>query len=179
MLLKPVFGKVIHFLIFLTGVPKSTSFTEHVWIVKIRNEDLGKETNLAGTHRLCLNARAFTLVLFRMPLTEPPEMWEFPIMSIRQCGLFGRRFFLEMGRATPTGPGRLWMKVEKTSIGLHLHWTIIWAMRDSAANHLSSSLRAHCSSISESVSSTQSKVMRLPLCCCEAKCFFLHSPFTG
>lgn len=139
-------------------------FAEHVWLVKIRNEDLGKENNLAGTHRLCLNARTFTLVLFRMPLTTPPEMWEFPIMSIRQCGLFGRCFFLEMGRATPTGPGRLWMKVKKTSIALHLHWTIIWAMRDSAANHLSSSLRAYCSSVCESPLSTQSKVIGLSFC---------------
>lgn len=110
----------------------------------MEDRGLGAAKNLAGPYRLCLNSALHTLVLFRMPLADPPEMWEFPIIRIRQCGQFGRRFVMEVGRGTATGAGELWMELEKSSTAHAIHWTLVNAMRDSANKHLNSRMRARC-----------------------------------
>ena len=102
---------------------------------------------MVGPHRLCLTSRVLTL--FRMPLTNPPEKWELPVMTIRRCGHSQCNFFMEMGRATVTGAGELWMELEEASIAEQMHGAIIEAMRNSAKEDLGPRTRTRSSSVNE------------------------------
>lgn len=102
---------------------------------------------MVGPHRLCLTSRVLTL--FRMPLTNPPEKWELPVMTIRRCGHSQCQFFMEMGRATVTGAGELWMELEEASIAEQMHGAIIEAMRNSAKEDLGPRTRTRSSSVNE------------------------------
>ena len=102
---------------------------------------------MVGPHRLCLTSRVLTL--FLMPLTNPPEKWELPVMTIRRCGHSSCNFFMEMGRATVTGAGELWMELEEASIAEHMHGAIIEAMRNSAKEDHGPRTRTRSSSVNE------------------------------
>lgn len=102
---------------------------------------------MVGPHRLCLTSRILTL--FRMPLSDPPEFWEFPVMTIRRCGHYNSQFFMEMGRGTVTGAGELWMDLEEASVAQSMHGAIIDAMRNSAKEDLGPRPRTRSSSANE------------------------------
>lgn len=100
----------------------------------VRNKELGSRKNIVGPHRLCLTSRVLTLV--RMPLTNPHQLWEFPLMNIRRCGYSSCLFFMELGRGSVTGAGELWMESEEASVAESMHGTIIDAMRNCAKEDL-------------------------------------------
>lgn len=124
-------------------------FTEHVWQVTVTKKGLGSEKNLVGQHRLCLSTAERLLTLIRMPMSEPPETLEFPVMTIRRCGQINSQFFMEMGRGTVTGAGGLWMETEETSTAQYMHAAIIEAMRNSAKDDLAPRPRTRSSSANE------------------------------
>jgi len=118
-----------------------------LWQVTVTSKELGGKKKMVGPHRLCLTARILTL--FRMPLTNPPEMWEFPVMTIRRCGHINNTFFMEMGRGTVTGAGELWMELEDSTIAQNMHAAIIEAMRNSAKEDVAPRVRTRSSSTNE------------------------------
>ena len=122
-------------------------FTEHVWQVTVRSKELGSRKNMVGPHRLCLTSRIISLV--RIPLTDPVEMWEFPITTIRRCGHSNSHFFMDMGREAMTGAGELWMEVEEPAMAQSMHGAIIEAMRNSAKEDLAPRQRTRSSSTNE------------------------------
>ena len=80
---------------------------------------------------------------------EPMEVLEFPVMTIRRCGQINSQFLMEMGRATVTGAGGLWMETDDSSTAQHMHAAIIEAMRNSAKDDLAPRQRTRSSSANE------------------------------
>lgn len=52
--------------------------SEHVWQVNVKPKGLGSSRNITGPHRLCLTAKALTLVKMHTD-DEDPETLEFPV----------------------------------------------------------------------------------------------------
>ena len=100
----------------------------------VRNKELGSRKNIVGPHRLCLTSRVLTLM--RMPLTDPCQLWEFPLTNIRRCGYSSCLFFMELGRGSVTGAGELWMESEEASVTHSMHDVILDAMRNCAKEDL-------------------------------------------
>ncbi|XP_057369287.1 mucin-17-like [Daphnia carinata] len=122
---------------------------EHVWQVTVQRKELGSRKNIVGPYRLCLNTTSRILTLFKMPLSLPLELWEFPVMTIRRCGHINCQFFMEMGRGTMTGAGELWMDLEEAAVAQNVHGAIIEAMRNSAKEDLGPRPRTRSSSANE------------------------------
>ena len=122
---------------------------EHVWQVTVQRKDLGSRKNIIGSYWLCLNSTARVLTLFKLPLTNPAESWEFPVMTIRRCGHSNCQFFMEMGRGTVTGAGELWMDLEDATVAQYVHGAVIEAMRNSAKEDLGPRQRTRSSSANE------------------------------
>lgn len=122
---------------------------EHVWQVTVQRKELGSRKNIVGPYRLCLNTTSRILTLFKMPLSLPLELWEFPVMTIRRCGHINCQFFMEMGRGTMTGAGELWMELEEAAVAQNVHGAIIEAMRNSAKEDLGPRPRTRSSSANE------------------------------
>ncbi|KAI9558787.1 putative insulin receptor substrate [Daphnia sinensis] len=122
---------------------------EHVWQVTVQRKELGSRKNIVGPYRLCLNTTSRILTLFKMPISLPLELWEFPVMTIRRCGHINCQFFMEMGRGTVTGAGELWMDLEDAAVAQNVHGAIIEAMRNSAKEDLGPRPRTRSSSANE------------------------------
>lgn len=114
----------------LDGDTRPKPLFEHVWQVNVKPKGLGSSRNITGPHRLCLTAKALTLVKMHTD-DEDPETLEFPLMSIRRCGHSDCFFFMELGRSSVTGSGELWMHSEDTVIAQNMHETILGAMKAS------------------------------------------------
>ena len=114
-----------------------------------QRKELGSRKNIVGPYRLCLDTTSRVLTLFKMPLTQPPELWEFPVMTIRRCGHSNCQFFMEMGRGTMTGAGELWMDLEDAAVAQNVHGAVIEAMRNSAKEDLGPRPRTRSSSANE------------------------------
>lgn len=115
----------------------------------VQRKELGSKKNIVGPYRLCLNTTSRVLTLFKMPLSQPQELWEFPVMMIRRCGHTNCQFFMEMGRGTTTGAGELWMELEEASIAQSVHAAVIEAMRNSAKEDMGPRPRTRSSSANE------------------------------
>lgn len=114
----------------LDGDARPKPLFEHVWQVNVKPKGLGSSRNITGPHRLCLTAKALTLVKMHTD-DEDPETLEFPLMSIRRCGHSDCFFFMELGRSSVTGSGELWMHSEDVVIAQNMHETILGAMKAS------------------------------------------------
>ncbi|KAG0420293.1 hypothetical protein HPB47_003559, partial [Ixodes persulcatus] len=97
----------------LDGDTRPKPLFEHVWQVNVKPKGLGSSRNITGPHRLCLTAKALTLVKMHTD-DEDPETLEFPL-----------------GRSSVTGSGELWMHSEDTVIAQNMHETILGAMKAS------------------------------------------------
>ncbi|CAN7989069.1 unnamed protein product [Ixodes hexagonus] len=114
----------------LDGDARPKPLFEHVWQVNVKPKGLGSSRCITGPYRLCLTAKALTLVKMHTD-SENPEALEFPLMSIRRCGHSDCFFFMELGRSSVTGSGELWMHSEDTVIAQNMHETILGAMKAS------------------------------------------------
>lgn len=102
-------------------------FTEHIWQVNITRSGLGLSRNITGLHRVCLAHH--TLYVFRVdPSVDNPDIYEFPLNSIRKCGHNSANFLLELGRSSIIGPGELWMQTEDQALATFMHETILSTM---------------------------------------------------
>ncbi|XP_054266628.1 insulin receptor substrate 1-B isoform X2 [Macrosteles quadrilineatus] len=101
--------------------PKPTF--EHVWEVNVQKKDLGHTKNILGPYHLCLTDRILTLVK-----KGTNQQLEFSLQKIRSCGHLDSFFYLELGQATVTGSGNLWMQTEDPNIAQNMHESILSAM---------------------------------------------------
>lgn len=120
-----------------------------MWQVTIQRKDLGSRKNIVGPYRLCLNTTSRVLTLFKMPITHPAKLFEFPVMTIRRCGCSNCEFFMEMGRGTITGAGELRMELEDAAAAKNVHGAVMEAMRNSAKDDLGPRPRTRSSSANE------------------------------
>ncbi|XP_054161057.1 serine-rich adhesin for platelets-like isoform X2 [Oppia nitens] len=107
---------------------------EHVWQVNINRNGLGQTRNMNGTHRLCLTAHTLYIVKVDPLASEPPDVYEFPLISIRRCGHTTSTFFIELGRSSSIGPGDIWIQADDSAIAQNMHEVILAAMC-SSKNH--------------------------------------------
>ncbi|CAG2161964.1 unnamed protein product [Oppiella nova] len=106
---------------------------EHVWQVNINRNGLGQTRNMNGVHRLCLTANTLYIVKVDAQ-SDPPDVYEFPLISIRRCGHTTSTFFIELGRSSSIGPGDIWIQAEDSAIAQNMHEVILAAM-SSSKNH--------------------------------------------
>ncbi|KAI5750247.1 hypothetical protein M8J76_014071 [Diaphorina citri] len=99
---------------------------EYVWPVEMANRELGGNKNITGPYLLCLTDQSIILVKTGSNIdTDKLDNVEFSIHSIRCCGDYQTFFYLEVGTATVTGPGNLWMQVEDNAMAAHMHATVL------------------------------------------------------
>jgi len=101
--------------------------------VYINRKGLGQSRNMTGIHRLCLTANTLYIVKVD-PQTDFPDVYEFPLISIRRCGHTSSTFLIELGRSSSIGPGELWIQAEDSAIAQNMHEVILNAMK-SSKNH--------------------------------------------
>ena len=77
---------------------------EYVWQVTAQRKEFVSRRNIVATYWLSLDTTWRVLTLFKMSLTHPPELLEFPVSSHDHSNC---QFFMEMGRGTMTGTGEL------------------------------------------------------------------------
>ncbi len=85
---------------------------------------------MTGPHRLCLTANTLYIVKFD-PQTDSPDVYEFPLISIRRCGHTSNTFFIELGRSSSIGPGELWIQADDSVMAQNMHEVILNAMKTS------------------------------------------------
>lgn len=106
---------------------------QHVWQVTINRTGLGQTRNMGGVHRFCLTASTLFIVKVD-PQTDSPDIYEFPLISIRRCGHTYNTFFIELGRSSSIGPGELWIQAGDSAIAQNMHEVILQAMCSSKNN---------------------------------------------
>ena len=106
---------------------------DHVWQVTINRNGLGQTRNMGGIHRFCLTANTLFIVKVD-PQTDSPDIYEFPLISIRRCGHTYNVFFIELGRSSSIGPGELWIQAGDSTIAQNMHEVILQAMCSSKNN---------------------------------------------
>uniref|UniRef100_A0A8D8S2G5 Insulin receptor substrate 1 n=1 Tax=Cacopsylla melanoneura TaxID=428564 RepID=A0A8D8S2G5_9HEMI len=99
---------------------------EFVWQVEMANRELGGNKNITGPYLLCLTEQSIKLVKTGTNIdTDKLDNIEFSIHSIRCCGDYQTFFYLEVGTATVTGPGNLWMQVDDNTVAANMHATVL------------------------------------------------------
>jgi len=111
-----------------------TSLFKHVWHVNLDNKDLewsgggSGHVSLHGPHRVCLTHD--TMVLVRVNALggrdQGSDPIEFPMASIRLYGFKdGGIFFIEPGRSSGIGQGKLWMELGDDVMSTQMY-EVIW-----------------------------------------------------
>lgn len=125
-------------------LPKPTF--EHVWQVNVQKKELGNSRNILGPYHLCLTDRTLSLVKRG---TDKPESIEFSLQSIRRCGHLDSFFYMEVGQASVTGAGNLWMQTEDPNIAQNMHDAILSACTNCSKKDLAPKSRNRSSSANE------------------------------
>ncbi|XP_051534266.1 insulin receptor substrate 2-B-like isoform X2 [Myxocyprinus asiaticus] len=105
-------------------ISPGTIFKE-VWQVNVKPKGLGQTKNLMGVYHLCLSAKTIHLVKLN---SETPAV-NLPLMNIRRCGHSESFFFIEVGRSSSIGPGKIWVQVEDSVVAQNMHETILDTMK--------------------------------------------------
>uniref|UniRef100_A0A1B6CBS7 Insulin receptor substrate 1 n=2 Tax=Clastoptera arizonana TaxID=38151 RepID=A0A1B6CBS7_9HEMI len=121
---------------------------EHVWEVSVLKKDLGSSKNILGPHLLCLTDRTLSLVK-KTSNEKSDRIIEFSLQSIRLCGHLESFFYLEVGQASVTGQGNLWMQTEDSNIAINMHEAILSACSNCTKKELPPKLRNRSSSANE------------------------------
>lgn len=125
-------------------LPKPTF--EHVWQVNVQKKELGNSRNILGPYHLCLTDQTLSLVKRG---TDKPESIEFSLQSIRRCGHLDSFFYMEVGQASVTGAGNLWMQTEDPNIAQNMHDAILSACSSCSKKDLAPKSRNRSSSANE------------------------------
>lgn len=115
---------------------RSHCMYRHIWQGNVDTKDLQSCNNnlrisLQGFHRCCLTEK--TMVFIRVNHAGAADLQrnhhvEINIASIRSCGHKENLFFLEPGRSSGIGAGKLWMELDDVEIASTMHSTILSSM---------------------------------------------------
>ncbi|XP_039251424.2 insulin receptor substrate 2-B-like [Styela clava] len=109
---------------------------KHIWQGNVDTRDLENcsndtRINLQGTHRCCLTDK--TMVFICINGSGASDLYrhkpvEINISNIRSCGHKDNLFFMESGRYSGIGTGKLWMELDDATIADNMHRTILQFM---------------------------------------------------
>lgn len=109
---------------------------KHIWQGNVDTRDLencssATRINLQGIHRCCLTDK--TMVFICLNSSGGSDLYrhspvEINISNIRSCGHKDNLFFMEPGRFSGIGTGKLWMELDDATIADNMHKTILLFM---------------------------------------------------
>uniref|UniRef100_H2Y5G4 Insulin receptor substrate 1 n=1 Tax=Ciona savignyi TaxID=51511 RepID=H2Y5G4_CIOSA len=118
--------------------PGLTMF-KYMWQVVLENKELetsNSNLSLHGPHRICLTHDSMVFIASHDRTGTTPT--EILITNIRVCGHKENTFFIEPGRASGIGNGKLWMDVGDEAMAAQMHTTmlnVMYALRQEEANN--------------------------------------------
>lgn len=101
--------------------------TEDIWQVNIARTGLGLSRNIIGLHRLAI-ANSILYIFKVDPSNDTPDIYEFPLSSVRKCGHNTSTFFFELGRSSLVGAGTLWLHTEDQAMAMNIHDVVLNSM---------------------------------------------------
>nr|XP_002128395.1 insulin receptor substrate 1-like [Ciona intestinalis] len=129
---------------------------KYIWQVVLENKELemsSSNLSLHGQHRICLTHDSMVFVACNDRCNNTPA--EILITNIRLCGHKENMFFIEPGRASGIGNGKLWMDVGDDAMAAQMHTTILNVMYALRQEEASCSYRGRSNSSGSNSSRTR------------------------